>query len=63
MKPNELEIIIRNDKEWRRFILKELSGIQDDQKKMLIEMTTLKVKVAVFSGLISAAVSFIWQRL
>jgi hypothetical protein len=59
----ELEIVLDNDREWRKYILEEMQDIQDDQKKMLIEMTTLKVKVALFSGVISTVISFIVGKL
>lgn len=50
MSDKELDIILENDKEWRRHILKKISSIEDDQQDMLVTMTTLKVRFGLISG-------------
>ena len=52
-----------NDKEWRRLIFKKLDSIEEKVNDIDKEMTTLKVKVAIFSSIAGAVVSFIGQKL
>lgn len=51
------------DREWREHIFKTLDKIESKVDKIDREMTTLKVKVAIFSSIAGAVVSFIGQKL
>ena len=51
------------DREWREHIFKTLDKIESKVDKIDKEMTTLKVKVAIFSSIAGAVVSFIGQKL
>lgn len=52
-----------SEKEWREHIFKTLDKIESKVDKIDREMTTLKVKVAIFSSIAGAVVSFIGQKL
>ena len=51
------------DREWREHIFKSLDKIETKVDKIDKEMTSLKVKVAMFSSIAGAIVSFIVDRL
>ena len=51
------------EKEWRDRIFFQLDKIEDKVEKIDKEMTTLKVKVAIFSSIAGAVVSFIGQKI
>lgn len=51
-----------SEKEWRDHIFKKLDKIETKVEKIDKEMTTLKVKVAIFSSIAGAVVSFIGQK-
>lgn len=50
MSEREINRIVSNDREWRKFLLSEIRDIKKEQGEMSLEMNTLKVKVAVFSS-------------
>ena len=51
------------DREWREHIFKSLDKIEAKVDKIDKEMTTLKIKVGIFSSIAGAVVSFIGQKL
>jgi hypothetical protein len=67
MNESDLNIVIDNDREWRKYILKKMEKIEEDQQSMLVTMTTLKLKYGViatiFGGLSSAAVTYAMSRM
>lgn len=50
MERRDIEGLIHNESEWRRFILAELAEVKKNQTDLLVTVTTLKVKF----GLIGA---------
>lgn len=50
MERKEVEHLVNNEAEWRRYIMAELSELKRNQTELLITVTTLKVKF----GLIGA---------
>ena len=50
MERKEVEHLVNNEAEWRRYIMAELSDLKKNQTELLITVTTLKVKF----GLIGA---------
>lgn len=55
-KDREINRIVSNDKEWRRYIIKKLDKIEDDQHKTAIKVNTLEVKASFF-GIIFGFIS------
>lgn len=51
------------EQEWRSHLLSELKDIKGDVKKIMDEMATIKVKVALFSSIISSVATFIASKL
>lgn len=51
-----------NDKEWRKLIFKKLDSIEDKVNGIDKEMTTLKIKVAMFSSVAGAVVSYLANK-
>ena len=56
MSDKELNRIVSNDKEWRRYIIKKLDKIEDEQQKQAIKVNTLEVKASLF-GIIFGFIS------
>lgn len=54
---------MNNEQEWRTLLLGEIKEIKKDLKIIQKEMTTLKVKVAMFSSLIGSAASLLINKL
>jgi hypothetical protein len=52
-----LEKALESEKEWRIYLMSEVSEIKKDQKKMISEMTSLKTRVATVSSVISLVVT------
>lgn len=52
-----------SDKEWREHIFKSLDKIETKVDKIDKEMTTLKVKVALFSSIVSSIATLVAERL
>ena len=52
-----------NDQEWRAHLLGELKELRKDVSEIKQEMTTLKIKVASFSSIIGALVSYVMNKL
>lgn len=50
------------DTQLKQMIIDELRELRQDVKEIKAEMTTLKVKVALFSSIISSAATFILNR-
>jgi len=50
------------DQEWRALLLSEIRDIKHDIGELKSEMTTLKVKVALFSSAIGAIVGYAINR-
>lgn len=44
MERREVEHLVNNEAEWRRYIMAELSELKKNQTELLITVTTLKVK-------------------
>lgn len=63
MERREVEHLVNNESEWRRFILSELAEVKKNQTELLVTVTTLKVKFgmigAVFGSLAGAIASLI----
>ena len=51
-----LEKILDNEKEWRRHMLKEMSGMREEQMKMRTDITRLKEKAGLW-GIVGGLVS------
>lgn len=54
---------MNNDQEWRNHLFSEIKELRKDVSVIKSEMATLKVKVAGFSSVVGAIVSFIWNKL
>jgi hypothetical protein len=54
---------MNNEQEWRTLLLGEIKEIKKDLRLIQKEMTTLKVKVAMFSSLIGSAASLLINKL
>lgn len=63
MERREVEHLVNNESEWRRFILCELAEVKKNQTELLVTVTTLKVKFgmigAVFGSLAGAIASLV----
>lgn len=63
MERREVEHLVNNESEWRRFILSELAEVKKNQTELLVTVTTLKVKFgmigAVFGSLAGAVASLV----
>jgi hypothetical protein len=51
------------EQEWRQHLLGEIKDIKKDVAEVKAEMTTLKVKVALFSSVIGSVASIIINKL
>jgi hypothetical protein len=51
------------EQEWRQHLLSEIKELRKDVKSIQGEMTTLKVKVALFSSIVGGIVSFIANKI
>ena len=58
--------LLENEKEWRRFLAKEVAEIKKNQNDMMVTITTLKIKVGAISSVFGAIgaiiVSFITKK-
>jgi len=54
---------IENEKEWRRYLMSEISEIKKSQQETLVTLTTLKLKVGAISMVFGAISSVIYQYL
>lgn len=50
MSERDRELVIDNDREWRKFMLNQIETIRESQTSMLITVTTLKVKFGLIGG-------------
>lgn len=50
MERKDIESLVNNESEWRRFILSELAEVKKNQTELLITVTTLKVKFGVIGA-------------
>jgi len=51
------------DQEWRKLLLSEIRELKSDVKYLKEEMTTLKIKVALFSSCIGAVASYFFNKI
>lgn len=51
-----------NEQEWRSYLISEIREIKNDVKFVKDEVTTLKVKVAIFSSLVGSVATIIWNK-
>lgn len=63
MPDKELDRVLNNDKEWRRYLLEELKEIRKEQRDMIVTMTTLKVKLGVISAVFGLLGGYITKKL
>ncbi len=54
---------MRNDQEWRQHLFDEIKELRKDVSDIKSEMITLKVKVAGFSSLVGALITYIGNKL
>jgi hypothetical protein len=54
MEKRDLEILVNNESEWRRYILQELSDLRKGQTDLLVTATTLKVKFGIIGSVFGA---------
>lgn len=54
MDNDKLEIIVENEREWRKHIYNRLEAIENKQDKLSDTATTLKVKVGLISTIFGA---------
>lgn len=47
----DINLIISNEKEWRKHTLEEMRELRKTQQELLITVSTLKVKVGLISGI------------
>ena len=55
MNDKEIDRIVRNDREWRKFIIGEIRELRKESSELALTVNTLKVKV----GFISALIGFV----
>ena len=53
---------MNSEQEWRQHLLSEIKELRKDLADVKSEMTTLKVKVAVFSSLIGSAATIVINK-
>jgi hypothetical protein len=63
MTEKELDRILGNDKEWRKFLLQKMEAIEKEQREMIITMTTLKVKLGFISAIFGLVGGYITKKL
>lgn len=63
MQEKEIDRVLSNDKEWRRYLLEELKEIKKEQREMVITMTTLKVKLGIISAVFGILGGYITKKL
>lgn len=63
MNDHELNRIVNNDREWRKFMINEIREIRKEQGEFSLVVNTLKIKVAFFSGIIGAVAGLISSKL
>lgn len=54
---------MNNDQEWRQHLFDEIKELRKDVSVIKMEMTTLKVKVAGFSSVIGALITYIGNKI
>ena len=54
---------MNNDQEWRQHLFDEIKELRKDVSDIKVEMTTLKIKVAGFSSVIGAIITYIGNKL
>ena len=63
MTEKELDRILGNDKEWRKFLLQKMEAIEKEQREIIITMTTLKVKLGFISAIFGIVGGYITKKL
>ena len=63
MTEKELDRILGNDKEWRKFLLQKMDAIEKEQREIIITMTTLKVKLGFISAIFGLVGGYITKKL
>lgn len=63
MTEKELERILGNDKEWRKYLLSKMEAIEKEQREMIITLTTLKVKLGFISAVFGLLGGYITKKL
>lgn len=54
---------MNNDQEWRQHLFDEIKELRKDVSDIKVEMTTLKIKIAGFSSLVSAVVTYFANKI
>lgn len=54
---------MNNDQEWRQHLFDEIKELRKDVSEIKLEMSTLKLKVAGFSSIIGAIITYIGNKL
>lgn len=63
MTEKELDRILGNDKEWRKYLLMKMEAIEKEQREMIITLTTLKVKLGFISAVFGLLGGYITKKL
>jgi hypothetical protein len=63
MTEKELDRILGNDKEWRKFLLSKMEVIEKEQREIIISLTTLKVKLGFISAVFGILGGYITKKL
>lgn len=63
MTEKELDRILGNDKEWRKYLLTKMEAIEKEQREMIITLTTLKVKLGFISAVFGLIGGYITKKL
>jgi len=63
MTEKELDRILGNDKEWRKYLLTKMEAIEKEQREMIITLTTLKVKLGFISAVFGLLGGYITKKL
>ena len=63
MTEKELDRILSNDKEWRKYLLTKMEAIEKEQRETIITLTTLKVKLGFISAVFGLLGGYITKKL
>ena len=63
MTEKELERILGNNKEWRRFLLTKIDTMEREQRDMIITITTLKVKIGFIASVFGLLGGYLTKKL
>lgn len=63
MSDKELNRIVSNDREWRKFIISEIKELRKESSETALQVNTLKVKAGFFSAIIGFVAGLIGAKL